>query len=51
MTLPVKLEVPDALGVPLIRPLAFIDSPGGSVPADTTQVYGVVPPVAVNVTL
>ena len=50
VTCTVKLEVPAAVGVPLIWPVeALIDSPEGSVPEETDQVYGVVPPVALTV--
>ena len=39
-----------AVGVPERTPLAaFRVSPAGKVPAETVQVYGVVPPTAVNV--
>jgi hypothetical protein len=48
----VKLEVPAAVGVPLIAPEeAFSVRPAGRLPAETDQLYGVVPPVAVSVWL
>jgi len=44
----VKLKVPADVGVPAKAPLeAFNDSPGGSEPPVTAQVYGVAPPDAV----
>ena len=50
VALTVKLDVPAAVGVPLIVPvLAFIDKPAGSEPADTDHVNDVpvvVPTVA-----
>ena len=40
--LTVKLDVPAAVGVPLIVPvLAFIDKPAGNEPADTVHVNDV----------
>jgi hypothetical protein len=45
----VKLEVPVAVGVPLRTPPVDKFSPAGSVPEDTDQLYGVVPPVAASV--
>ena len=42
VALTVKLDVPAAVGVPLILPvLAFIDKPAGSAPADTLHVKDV----------
>jgi hypothetical protein len=41
-----------AVGVPLITPVAEVsDKPAGSLPAVMLQVYGVTPPLAVNVAL
>jgi hypothetical protein len=46
----VSPNVPASTGVPEITPVeAFSDSPGGSDPAETVQVYGLVPPVAASV--
>jgi hypothetical protein len=47
----VKLEGPSAVGVPSRTPVGDRLKPAGSVPADTDQLYGVVPPVAVSVWL
>jgi hypothetical protein len=48
----VKLDVPVPVGVPLITPVdATRDSPAGSDPELIDQLYGVMPPVAVNVVL
>ena len=45
----VKLNEPDAVGVPLIAPVATLnDSPAGRLPADTLSVTVPVPPVAVT---
>jgi hypothetical protein len=50
VTWAVKLNVPAAVGVPLSTPLAgFSVSPGGGVPALTTQLRGSVPPEAARV--
>lgn len=46
VTLTVKFEVPDAVGVPLMAPLALRVKPAGSAPALTDHVYGGVPPLA-----
>jgi hypothetical protein len=52
VTWTVKFDVPAAVGVPLITPVeAFRLNPAGRVPAETDQLYGVVPPVAVIVWL
>src|SRR5215831_19154516 len=49
VTLTVKPEVPVAVGVPEITPLAGVRvSPAGSVPLAIDHVYGGVPPVAVR---
>jgi hypothetical protein len=48
VTWTVKLAVPVAVGVPLSTPAADRPRPAGSVPAETNQLYGVVPPVAAN---
>jgi len=48
----VKLSVPVDVGVPEICPVAaFRLRPVGNVPAMTAQAYGVVPPLAVSVSL
>jgi len=44
----VKLEVPLAVGVPVIAPPALMESPVGKVPALTVQVRAPVPPVAAS---
>jgi hypothetical protein len=51
LTRTVKLEVVAVVGVPLNTPPLLNDSPGGSVPVTTLQLYGAVPPVAANVWL
>ena len=43
-----KLEVPLAVGVPLIVPLAASDRPAGSEPVDMDQTLPPVPPLAVS---
>ena len=48
VTWTVKLKVPAAVGVPLRTPAEDRFRPAGSVPADTDQLYGVVPPVAAS---
>jgi hypothetical protein len=49
-TFAVKLDVPVAVGVPVIAPLeATIDSPAGRLPEDIDQARGAVPPVAASV--
>jgi hypothetical protein len=45
----VKLDVPVAVGVPEITPVAVRVSPAGSVPLAIDQEYGGVPPVAARV--
>src|SRR4029077_3791396 len=48
----VKLKVPNVVGVPVMAPVAGLsDSPAGSTPLDTANVYGPVPPEAVIVWL
>ena len=48
----VKLKVPDEVGVPVIAPVAGLsDSPLGSAPAETENVYGATPPEAETVWL
>ena len=47
----VNVTVPVAVGVPLMTPAALSVSPAGNAPADTDQVYGVLPPVAASVWL
>jgi hypothetical protein len=52
VTRTVKLELAAAVvGVPSRTPVADRFRPTGSVPEDTDQLYGVVPPVAANVWL
>ncbi len=49
VTIAVKLEVPDVVGVPVMAPVpATRESPAGSVPEEIDHVYGVVPPEAVS---
>jgi len=46
----VKFDVPPLAGVPLITPVdGANERPAGNVPAVVAQVYGAVPPIAVNV--
>jgi len=45
----VKLELSAVVGVPLRTPTVDKVRPAGSVPTDTDQLYGVVPPVAASV--
>src|SRR5689334_15541208 len=45
VTLTVKVNVPAASGVPVIKPEAVSDNPPGSAPAAIVQVYGGVPPL------
>ena len=49
VTRTVKFDVPRRVGVPVTTPPAESDNPAGSVPEETVQVYGMVPPVAVSV--
>ena len=50
LTWTVKLKVPAAVGVPEMAPLLGLSvRPGGRDPLATDQVYGRVPPLAVNV--
>jgi len=50
VTMAVKLKVPAVVGVPEMAPvLALRVRPGGRVPVEIDQVYGVVPPLAVSV--
>ncbi len=50
VTFAVKLNEPDAVGVPEIVPLdADSVRPAGNAPALMLQLYGVVPPVAASV--
>jgi hypothetical protein len=44
----VNVDVPDAVGVPVIAPPELSVRPVGNAPAVTDQVYGNVPPVAAN---
>jgi hypothetical protein len=46
-----KLEVPVAVGVPLIAPAALNSNPVGNVPVETVQVTVPVPPVLWSVAL
>jgi hypothetical protein len=49
VTFAVKLDVPAAVGVPLMTPALDNVKPAGNVPALTDQVSGAVPPIDVNV--
>src|SRR6266699_3638608 len=51
VTVTVKLKVPAVVGIPARSPFAFIEIPAGGVPPEMLQLYGVVPPVAANVSL
>jgi hypothetical protein len=51
VTRTVKLVVPSAVGIPSRTPAADRLRPAGTLPADTDQLYGVVPPVAASVWL
>ena len=51
VTCTVKLLVPTVVVVPDRTPLALGESPGGRLPEDNDQVYGLVPPVAENVAM
>ena len=51
VTRAVKLDVPDAVGVPLITPPALRLRPAGRVPESSDHEYGVVPPLASSVVL
>ena len=52
VTFTVKLNVPEAVGVPEIAPLEAVKlNPPGNEPALMLQLYGVVPPLATNVAL
>jgi hypothetical protein len=42
----VKLEVPAALGAPVIVPVVDSDNPPGRLPLEMAQLYGMVPPEA-----
>jgi hypothetical protein len=49
-TCSVKLNCPEAVGVPLITPVALAnDNPDGNVPVTVLKLYGAVPPVTLNV--
>ena len=50
VTVAVKVNDPDAVGVPASTPAAESDIPPGSVPADRLHDTGAVPPVCVKVT-
>ena len=50
VTIMVKFDVPVAVGVPLIAPVAaFNVNPAGKVPLKMDHVYGAAPPVAATV--
>ena len=50
VTVTVKFTVPEAVGVPVIAPVAeFRLNPAGKLPVVTAHVYGEIPPVACNV--
>ena len=52
VTVTVKLEVPTAVGLPVMAPVvSFSVSPAGRVPVVTVQLYGDVPPLAASVPL
>ena len=51
VTVTVKLKVPSTVGVPESRPAPDKVRPVGSAPAVTENVYGALPPLAVNVWL
>ena len=51
VTFTVNWLVPTVVGVPLICPLALSVNPAGKVPAEIDQLYGAVPPFAVNIAL
>jgi hypothetical protein len=51
VTFTLKLKEPEVLGVPDSLPLVLNDNPGGTVPPDTTNWYGDVPPCAVRIEL
>ena len=46
VTFAVKLLAPAVIGVPVMVPVGERISPDGSVPADTVQTYGTIPPEA-----
>ena len=48
LTCTVKLEVPAAVGVPLIVPLAESERPAGNEPVDMDQEFPPVPPLAAS---
>jgi hypothetical protein len=48
LTVTVKLELPDAFGVPLITPAVERVNPAGNEPEAKLHAYGEVPPVAVS---
>jgi hypothetical protein len=49
LTRTVKVELPAAVGVPVIAPFGSRDNPAGRLPEVTFHVYGGVPPLAVSV--
>jgi hypothetical protein len=51
VTWTVKLEVPAVVGVPEITPPELKESPAGSEPDASDQLYGVTPPAAASVWL
>lgn len=51
VTVAVKMLVPVPVGVPEIAPEEESDNPAGRLPEVIDQLYGAVPPVAVNVAL
>jgi hypothetical protein len=52
VTRTVKLDVPEAVGVPLMTPVDEPKlNPAGRLPETTDQLYGVLPPVAASVWL
>ena len=48
LTWTTKLKVPVVVGVPLMTPSPLSSNPGGSEPVAFDQVYGKLPPAAVN---
>lgn len=51
VTATLKLNEPEAVGVPDTVPLVLNDNPGGTVPPETKNWYGAAPPCAVKVEL
>ena len=49
LTLPVKVNSPTVVGVPVMAPPLVSVKPGGRAPLASDHMYGAVPPLAVNV--